>query len=80
MTHFTTIADCTYEQLRHYLDVAIKLKRQYQDIGRNDSVLAGKTLAMIFEKMVSAMRPLSVVACPSSNTTDNGRRTTNKGP
>jgi ornithine carbamoyltransferase len=50
MTHFTTIADCTYEQLRHYLDVAIKLKRQYQDIGRNDSVLAGKTLAMIFEK------------------------------
>jgi ornithine carbamoyltransferase len=50
MTHFTTIADCTHEQLRHYLDVAAKLKRQYRDIGRNDSILAGKTLAMIFEK------------------------------
>src|SRR5205807_490689 len=38
------------ELLRHYLDVAHRLKRQYQSARRNDPVLAGKTLAMIFEK------------------------------
>src|SRR5262245_40275525 len=50
MLHFTSIADCTPAQLRHLLDVAKRLKKQHQDTGRNDPLLAGKTLAMIFEK------------------------------
>src|SRR6478672_6613699 len=47
---FIAVADHTPEQLRHFLDVAKRLKRQYQSNGRNDPVLGGKTLAMIFEK------------------------------
>src|SRR5579859_3955939 len=50
MTHFTTIAECSYEELRHVLDVALRLKRQLKEQGHNDPILAGKTLAMIFEK------------------------------
>jgi ornithine carbamoyltransferase len=50
MKHFTAIADCTPEELRHVLDVAFRLKDQLKQTGRNDPILAGKTLAMIFEK------------------------------
>ncbi len=50
MKHFISIADCTPDDLRHLLDVAQKLKKQHKSTGRNDPVLAGKTLAMIFEK------------------------------
>jgi ornithine carbamoyltransferase len=50
MTHFISIADSTVEDLEHTLDVAAKLKQQLRSIGRNDPILAGKTLAMIFEK------------------------------
>jgi ornithine carbamoyltransferase len=50
MKDFITISETPVELLRHYLDVAHRLKRQYQSGGRNDPVLAGKTLAMIFEK------------------------------
>ena len=50
MRHFISIADCTTEQLRHMLDVAFRLKDQLKRTGRNDPVLAGKSLAMIFEK------------------------------
>src|SRR5918993_4351210 len=50
MNHFTAIADCTPEQLRHLLDVSYRLKQQHKETGRNDPVLASKTLAMIFEK------------------------------
>lgn len=50
MTHFIAIADCTTAELRHLLDVARRLKQQYKTTGRNDPILAGKTLAMIFEK------------------------------
>ena len=50
MKHFTAISDCTPEQLRHLLDVSYRLKKQYRETGRNDPLLAGKTLAMIFEK------------------------------
>jgi ornithine carbamoyltransferase len=50
MRHFIAIADWTTEELRHALDVAIRLKKQLKEIGRNDPILAGKTLAMIFEK------------------------------
>jgi ornithine carbamoyltransferase len=50
MKHFTAVADCTPEQLRHTLDVAYRLKKQLKETGRNDAVLGGKTLAMLFEK------------------------------
>src|SRR5437016_11236924 len=50
MNHFIAIADCTPEQLQHVLDVAERLKKQLKKTGRNDPILAGKTLAMIFEK------------------------------
>jgi ornithine carbamoyltransferase len=50
MTHFISIADCTVSELEHLLDVAAKLKKQLRSTGRNDPILAGKTLAMIFEK------------------------------
>jgi ornithine carbamoyltransferase len=50
MKHFTTVSGCNPEELRHFLDVAYRLKKQHQENGRNDPILAGKTLAMIFEK------------------------------
>ena len=50
MKHFTAIADYSTDELRHLLDVAFRLKDQLKKTGRNDAVLAGKTLAMIFEK------------------------------
>ena len=50
MTHFTAIADCTSEELQHVLDVAVRLKKQLRQSGHNDPILAGKSLAMIFEK------------------------------
>ena len=50
MQHFIAIADWSPEQLRHVLDVSIRLKKQLKETGRNDPILAGKTLAMIFEK------------------------------
>src|SRR5829696_617850 len=50
MNHFIAIADHSPDELRHILDVAKRLKKQLKDTGRNDPVLAGKVLAMIFEK------------------------------
>jgi ornithine carbamoyltransferase len=50
MDHFIAIADWTAGQLRHALDVSKRLKKQLKETGRNDPILAGKTLAMIFEK------------------------------
>jgi ornithine carbamoyltransferase len=50
MTHFIDISDCTSEELRHLLDVSLRLKKQFRETGHNDPLLAGKTLAMIFEK------------------------------
>src|SRR3982751_1599872 len=50
MKHFISIADHTTEELRHVLDVARRLKKQHKETGRNDPLLSGKTLAMIFEK------------------------------
>ena len=50
MTHFISLADSSIDDLRHLLDVAQKLKKQHKSTGQNDPVLAGKTLAMIFEK------------------------------
>jgi ornithine carbamoyltransferase len=50
MEHFISIGDCTREDLGHVLDVAARLKKQYLEAGRNDALLVGQTLAMIFEK------------------------------
>ncbi len=50
MKHFISIADHSYEELRHVMDVARRLKKQLKETGRNDPLLAGRTLAMIFEK------------------------------
>ncbi|HEV7299142.1 MAG TPA: ornithine carbamoyltransferase [Tepidisphaeraceae bacterium] len=50
MKDFISIADFTPDQIRHFLDVAKRLKQQYKSTGKNDALLAGKTLAMVFEK------------------------------
>lgn len=50
MKHFVTLSEWSTDELRHLLDVAHKLKSQLRTIGRNDTLMAGKTLAMIFEK------------------------------
>jgi ornithine carbamoyltransferase len=50
MRHFIAIADWSTQELRHALDVSIRLKKQLKETGRNGPILAGKTLAMIFEK------------------------------
>src|SRR6185295_9631065 len=38
------------QELRHVLDVALRLKGQLRKTGKNDPILAGKTLALVFEK------------------------------
>jgi ornithine carbamoyltransferase len=50
MNHFISIAETSAAELRHVLDVAAALKKQLKETKRNDPILAGKTLAMIFEK------------------------------
>ncbi|HVX83632.1 MAG TPA: ornithine carbamoyltransferase [Phycisphaerae bacterium] len=47
---FISLADTPLDTLRHYLDVAHRLKRQLKETGRNDWLAAGKVLACIFEK------------------------------
>ena len=50
MRHFISIADTTVEQLQQVFDTAFALRQQRQQGVANAPVLAGKTLAMIFEK------------------------------
>lgn len=50
MKDFITIADCSRQQLDHIFDVAFALRAQRQQGRGNDPVLAGKTLALVFEK------------------------------
>jgi ornithine carbamoyltransferase len=50
MTHFIAIPDHSTAWLQHVLEVSKRLKKQLKETGRNDPILAGKTLAMIFEK------------------------------
>jgi ornithine carbamoyltransferase len=50
MKHFISLAQSTPAELRHLLDVSQQLKHQYKLTGKNDPILAGQTLAMIFEK------------------------------
>ena len=48
--HFISIAEYSTADLRHMLDVARQLKSELKSTGRNAPLLAGKTLAMVFEK------------------------------
>jgi ornithine carbamoyltransferase len=50
MKHFISIAEYSTAELRQLLDVSKRLKQQYKTTGRNDPLLANKTLAMVFEK------------------------------
>ena len=50
MKHFLSISDTALDELQHLLELSIALKKQLKSTGRNDPILAGKTLAMIFEK------------------------------
>jgi ornithine carbamoyltransferase len=50
LRHFISIAEHPPDTLRGLLDVAKQLKAEFQRDGRNRPLLAGKTLAMIFEK------------------------------
>ncbi len=50
MKHFISIAEHSVEFLSQTLATAERLKKQLKDTGRNDSILAGKTAALIFEK------------------------------
>jgi ornithine carbamoyltransferase len=47
---FIAIASYTPDELTHMLDVAVRLKKQLKETGRNDPLLAGKVGALIFEK------------------------------
>ena len=49
MKNFISINDCSTEQLRELLEESSKLKELYKSGGR-DLCLAGKSLAMLFEK------------------------------
>ncbi len=49
MKHFINVTDCTTEELTHVLDVGRRL-RDDRMAGRTTPVLAGRTLAMYFEK------------------------------
>ena len=50
MKHFIAVSDYSTEELRHMLDVSLRLKKELKTRGHNDPILAGQTLAMIFEK------------------------------
>jgi ornithine carbamoyltransferase len=50
MKHFISIAQLSTAELTHILDVAERLKEQLRSTGRNEPILAAKSLAMIFEK------------------------------
>jgi ornithine carbamoyltransferase len=50
MKHFLTVAEHSTEELRHVMDVAKRLKAQLKTTGRNDQILAGQVMALIFEK------------------------------
>jgi ornithine carbamoyltransferase len=49
MKNFISISDCSTEELRELLDLSASLKKLYKSGGR-DLCLAGKVLAMLFEK------------------------------
>ncbi|HOT91276.1 MAG TPA: ornithine carbamoyltransferase [Anaerolineae bacterium] len=49
MKHFLTLADLTSEQMRHILDLAVRIKAAWK-AGEDTPYLKGKVLGMIFQK------------------------------
>lgn len=49
MKDFLAIADYSPDEIRHLLDLAVKLKAEHQN-GGNKPILKGKALAMVFQK------------------------------
>ncbi len=50
MHHFLNIAESDADELRHVLDVGRELKEQFKRTRRNDPLLQGQVLALVFEK------------------------------
>jgi ornithine carbamoyltransferase len=50
MKHFISIADVSTQDIQHILDVGLALRDERRRLGRNQPLLAHKTLAVIFEK------------------------------
>ncbi len=50
MNHFISIADLSKNQFDDLLALALKLKKQLRDTGKNDPLLGGKTMGMVFQK------------------------------
>ena len=50
LSHFTSIDILTRDQFWGLLKLAKRLKDEWTQRGRNEPILAGKSLAMIFEK------------------------------
>jgi ornithine carbamoyltransferase len=50
MEHFLSLSDLTKNEFDDLMSLARQLKDELQQKGQNDPVLAGKTLAMIFQK------------------------------
>jgi ornithine carbamoyltransferase len=50
MKHFLSLADITTDQFNDLMDLAITLKRELKNDGKNRPLLAGKNLGMIFQK------------------------------
>lgn len=53
--HFLKLADFTKAELQYFIDFALQLKQE-QKAGKTHHLLAGKTLAMIFEKASTRTR------------------------
>src|ERR1700728_2650555 len=50
MKNFISIASCSPAEIEYLLEISDRLKREHAQTGKNDPILTGKTLAMIFEK------------------------------
>ena len=50
MRHFLNIADHPPETIRHVLDVGLQLRARFQETRAPETLLAGKALAMLFQK------------------------------
>jgi ornithine carbamoyltransferase len=50
MRHFLSIADYSTTELTALLDLALELKQEFRQTGKNKPILANKVLAMVFQK------------------------------
>ena len=49
MRHFLDLASCSTDELHDLIELALRLKSEWQD-GGNEPILRGKTLGMVFQK------------------------------